>query len=145
MHSCYLKLIVNFRKGKKYLYKQQTIYTVYGGFAISEDTLCKWLPMFKSGNFDLKVKELPGIPSVVDDNQIEKLIKNNPGHMTGDIAEILHVCQMRIGRHLKKFWYVNCYDFSLLHDFFFISPQGHKAINTQAIIICPLSEKDVQS
>lgn len=82
MHSCYLKLIVNFRKGKKYLYKHQKICAVYGGFTISKDTLCKWLPMFKSGNFDLKVKERPGIPAVVDDNQIEKLIKNNQGHMT---------------------------------------------------------------
>lgn len=38
--------------------------------------------MFKRGNFDLKVKERPGILAVVGDNQIEKLIKNNPGHMT---------------------------------------------------------------
>lgn len=42
------------------------------------------------------------VPVVVDDDQIETLIKNNAGQSKRDIAEILHISHMNALRHLKQ-------------------------------------------
>lgn len=46
------------------------------------------------GDIDLEDREHSSKPAVIDDDQIDTLIKNNPGHATRDIAEILHVSNM---------------------------------------------------
>lgn len=43
-------------------------------------------------------------PAVADDVQIETLVKNNPGQMIRDIAEILRMSPISIVRRLTSFW-----------------------------------------
>lgn len=45
--------------------------------------------MFTSGNFELGDREHPRT-AVVDNDQIEAMIKNDPNHTTRDIANIPH-------------------------------------------------------
>lgn len=51
---------------------------------------------------ELEDREHSSRPAVIDNDQIDTLIKNNPGHATRDIAEILHVSNMRVVRNLKE-------------------------------------------
>lgn len=78
------------------------ICTVYGVGTIVESTVYKWLVRFMIGNFNLEDQKRSGGPAVVDDDQIEILIKNNTGYGTREIAEIFHISHMIALSHLKN-------------------------------------------
>lgn len=116
MHFRHLMLFY-FRRGRKAVQTAKKICAVYGDCAIAKrSTVRKWFARFRSGNFDLEDRERSGRPAVVDDDQIETLIKNNPGHSTRDIAEVLHISHMSVVRHLKTLGYVNRYDVWVPHN-----------------------------
>lgn len=78
-------------KKEKILHKQLKRYDIYGYDTMAESTVCKWFTRSRSGNFHLE-EEDSSIPAVTDDDKVKALIKNNPGHTTQNIAEILHIC-----------------------------------------------------
>lgn len=43
-------------------------------------------------------------PVVVNDNQIEALVQNNPGHTTREIEDIVQISNMSFVRYLKNTW-----------------------------------------
>lgn len=67
--------------------------TVYG--TTDESIVCNGFTKFRSGNFDLENQEHPYKPAVIDNVQIETVIKN-PGYMTLHRAEIQHISHMCI-------------------------------------------------
>lgn len=80
---------------------------IYRDGANAESIVHKWFSRFRSEYFDL---ERSGRPSVVDYNQIETLIKNNPSYTTPEIAEILHISLMSNVKHLRTLVYMNHYE-----------------------------------
>lgn len=92
---------------EKTLYKQQKICAIYGEDAIDESAVRKWFVRFRRED-----RKRAGLPEVVDD-QIEVMIKNNPGHTTLDIADLLHISHMSVVRPLE---YMNRYSSEVLQD-----------------------------
>lgn len=60
-----------------------------------------------SGNYDLEDRQRSGRPLVFDADEIEALIKNNPGHLTRDITKIFHISYMTVVNHFYAFGYMN--------------------------------------
>lgn len=56
----------------------------------AKSTVCKGFVRFRSGKFDLEDRENSSKLTTVDD-EIETVIKNNPGHTALDIVEVLHI------------------------------------------------------
>lgn len=77
---------------------------VHGDGDIAESTFQKRLDMFRSGHFNLEDQEHFNRVIAIDNDQIEIMIKNSPGHMIQDIAEILNISHMSIVRHLENTW-----------------------------------------
>lgn len=103
------------QKGKKILYKlQEKVCAFYVNGAIVESTAYRW--KFWSGK--PKTYELLMIIEVIDDDQMEMLIKNNTGDTTWDITDILYTSYMCDISYLKALGYMNCYNVSIPHDFF---------------------------
>lgn len=82
---------------KKTLQTAKMLCTVYGDGTTDESIVCK----LRSGNFDLENQEHSYKPAVIDNVQIETVIKN-PGHMTWHRTEIQHISNMCIVKHLKN-------------------------------------------
>lgn len=80
-----------FLERKKAQQTAKSIYGIYGDGARGWGEDCS---KFKSWYFDQEYRELSGRPVAVDYNQIQMLIKINPGHMTQDIAVILRIYNM---------------------------------------------------
>lgn len=80
--------------------------TVYGDGTTDESIVCNGFTKLRSGNFDLKNQGHSYKPAVIDNVQIETLIKN-PDHMTWDRAEIHHISHMCIVKYLKTLWYMH--------------------------------------
>ncbi|XP_036360306.1 histone-lysine N-methyltransferase SETMAR-like [Octopus sinensis] len=92
-----------FRKGKNAAQIAKKICAVYRDGIIAANTVRKWFARFRTKTFDLENRELSGRPTVVDNEQIKTLIKNNSCHITQDNVEILHISYASIIKHLKTF------------------------------------------
>ncbi|XP_014771331.1 uncharacterized protein LOC106869913 [Octopus bimaculoides] len=77
---------------------------VYGDDAVADAAVRKRFARFRSKNFDLEDCERSNRSTIADNAQIKMLIKINPGHMTQDIADILHISHMSVVRHLRNNW-----------------------------------------
>lgn len=71
------------------------------GSDIAESNVHKWFARFRGGNIDQDDREHSGRPLVIEDDQIETLIKSNLGHTKSDISH------MSVVRHLKILGYLN--------------------------------------
>lgn len=70
---------------------------VYGDNAVAEFIVIKWFANFGSGNFDLKDSQSSMI------TKSKNSLENNPGHMTWDITELLHISHMSGVNPLKTY------------------------------------------
>lgn len=123
--------------------KEKNICTNIKNYALIMETVAYKKILFASGSLcskeEILIWKLKNVPVSLQSLVITRL-KNWLKIIRVTWRRNTPICHMRIGKHLKKLWYVNCYDVWLLHDFFFISPQDQKAINTKGIIICNLSK-----
>lgn len=67
------------------------IYTIFEDQTIAESTIHRCFARFRKGNFDLEDCKHFSRAAVIDDEQIEAPMKNNPGHTTRNIIDILHI------------------------------------------------------
>lgn len=75
--------------------KQKKTCILYGDVAISKNTVLKCFVRFRKGHFELENRERLGKPEILDDDQLENLIKNILGQTTRCITETLHVSHIR--------------------------------------------------
>lgn len=59
---------------------------------------------FRSRTFDMNDQERSGKPTILDDNPIKTLVKNN--QTTGDLVDMIHISPMSFIRYLKTLGYV---------------------------------------
>lgn len=83
--------------------------------AIYEQSMFIWFAWFKIKHFGLENEECSRRPAVIDDCQIQMLIKNNPSHITQDITEMIHRSHSVV-MYLKRLGYVNHYHVWMSHD-----------------------------
>lgn len=105
-------MIFYFRKRKNHCANSK----IYILFMEMLPELRRHLKWFRSWNFDLENQEHYDRLVVVDDDQIERQIKNNPGHTTQDIVEIFYISHRSVVRNLTILGYVNLYNVWMVRD-----------------------------
>lgn len=94
------------------VYKHQKQYVPFMEMVSKLRVLFISIPLFS----ELKYREYSSRPVVIDDDQIKMLIKNNPVHLTQEMAEIFHILYMIILRHMKSVGYMNHDNIWYPHD-----------------------------
>ena len=69
--------------------------------ALSERQCLEWFRRFKSGDFDIRDKERPGQKRKFKDEELEKLLDENPSQTQEELATALNVSQQAVSRRLK--------------------------------------------
>ena len=70
----------------------------YGEHTLSETTCRDWFRRFKSGDFDLKVKERSGKPKKFEDEDLEALLDQT----LKQLSEPLNVIEMAVSKRLHN-------------------------------------------
>lgn len=84
MHFCHLILF--------YFQKRKTLLTIKKDMVSYLRVLfIKWFTKFRSETFDLENWKHSSRPTVIDDEQIKRKIKTNPGHTIWIIKEIVRI------------------------------------------------------
>lgn len=73
----------------------------YGEHALSERQCCEWFQRFKNGDFDVCDKERPGQTKKFKDEELEKLLHENPCQTQKELAKALNVTQAAVSRRLR--------------------------------------------
>lgn len=73
----------------------------YGEHALSERQCLEWIRRFKSGDYDIRDKERPGQKRKFKDEELEKLLDEDPYRTQEDLATALNVSQQAVSRRLK--------------------------------------------
>lgn len=73
----------------------------YGDHALSERQCLEWHRRFKSGDFDVRDKERPGQKRKFKDEELEKLLDEDPCRTQEELANSLNVSQQAVSRRLK--------------------------------------------
>lgn len=95
-------LLFYFRRGKTAAEALRQIYDVYGEDAISRTSCKYWYRRFRSGDFSVDDAPRSGRPQITDDNQILKLVKNDPKLTSQEIGDRLNIHGTTVGRKLRK-------------------------------------------
>lgn len=78
---------------------------VYGDGTVAESIVRMQFTSFKNRNFDLEDRDHSGSSKVVNDHQIQTLIKNSPDCQHETLRDSPH---MSVLRYLKTLLYMNC-------------------------------------
>lgn len=73
----------------------------YGEHAPSVRQCLEWFQRFKSGDFDVRDKERPGQKRKFKDEELEKLLDEDPCRTQGELATALNVSQQTVSSRLK--------------------------------------------
>ncbi|XP_077291831.1 histone-lysine N-methyltransferase SETMAR-like [Arctopsyche grandis] len=95
-------MLYEFRKGVSVGTAQKNIQEVYLDHAPALRTVKKWFCKFRNGDFNMEDQPRSGRPSVIDDDIVSDLVKNNPRITTKEIAEKMNVNNSSAFRRLKK-------------------------------------------
>lgn len=80
---------------------EKKIYIIYGNPVIAESTVPKCFANFRIRTFDLEDCERSNRPTVVNDDHMKTLMKNNTGHRKGTP----HICHRSVVCHLRTLGY----------------------------------------
>jgi histone-lysine N-methyltransferase SETMAR len=95
------------KKGLKATKAAREICSVEGEDAVSVRVAQMWFKRFKEGDLDVKDKPRSGRPSVLDEEELQAALDDEPGSTTRELAEDLGISQMTIVRKLHEFDFVN--------------------------------------
>lgn len=73
----------------------------YGEHALSERQCSEWFQRFKNGDFDVCDKERPGQKRKFKDEELEKLLDENPCQTQKELALALNVTRAAVSHRLK--------------------------------------------
>ncbi|KAK5972212.1 hypothetical protein GCK32_012956 [Trichostrongylus colubriformis] len=94
-------LLYEWKLGSSMKTSYANLIRVYGPGAIGETTVARWYVRFRRGRQDLKRKTNIGVSRVLDDNELEEVVKKDPEITTGELARRFGVDVTTIRRHLK--------------------------------------------
>lgn len=80
----------------------ENITSVYGENSVSYSTVRRWFEHFKAGNFELEDKPIPGRPETFADEEIQKLLEENPWTTQDQLAEALGIAQTTVSYRLRR-------------------------------------------
>lgn len=73
----------------------------YGEEVPSESTCRDWFRRFKDGDFEVKDKHRSGQPRKFSDEDVKKLLDENPSRTLTELAELLNVSMATVSKRLK--------------------------------------------
>lgn len=117
-------ILYEYRKGMSVGATHENIKNVYLNAAPSLRTIKNWFKKFRAGEFCLEDHPRSGRPSVIDDDVVCALLKNNSRLSTEEIAESLGVDISTVFRHLKKLGYILKLDTWVPHQLTEINKQN---------------------
>jgi len=91
-----------FRKGLRADAAPTEMTEVYGDDAPSQATAYRWFKRFKSSDFDMEDKQRSGRPSKLNDEELKKIVEEEPKTSVRELALKLQEPQTTVYRHLVK-------------------------------------------
>ncbi|VDM59260.1 unnamed protein product [Angiostrongylus costaricensis] len=106
-NACRRMSKTNFRQIFFYEFKlgrcaAETALNVNQIWGVGESTVRAWLQKFRSGDFDLEVKEGHGRPNELDNDELKALVEANTRRSVRELAEWLGLSTERIPIHLNR-------------------------------------------
>ena len=95
-------LLFAFQLKKSAAEAQELICSALGDDAVSYSTCKKWFQRFKLGNFDLHDEERTGKAKLVEDEELEQLLEEDPSRSLSELADELGVTHQTISKRLHK-------------------------------------------
>lgn len=113
VHCC---LLYDFRSGVKPNESFKKLCEAFGENVISQRTVYNWFNKFKQGKYNLKDEPRSGRPSELDNDQLIRVIEENPNLTTREMESILGCDHTTIARHLASLGKVCKYGSWVPHD-----------------------------
>lgn len=95
-------LIYFFDRNKTATEAKEILCQTYGEGVISQTTCDKWYQRFRNGDFDVSDRRRTGRPRGLNDNDLRKMIDQNPTITSEMLAEKFGVNLSTIGRRLSE-------------------------------------------
>ncbi|KAK6047003.1 hypothetical protein COOONC_15492 [Cooperia oncophora] len=96
-----LCLLYEWKLGNSPRTAYENLNRVYGPGTITEGTTAKWYGRFRSGRHNLERKTKTGVTRVVDEDELEQTLKENPDLTIAELAKKFGVSMTTIWKHLK--------------------------------------------
>jgi len=94
-------LLHYWKKGLSAAAASKEICAVEGEDTIAERTAQKWFKRFKNHDMDIEDNPRSGRPTIVDHEQLQAAVEENPGSSTQELADELGPSQSTIWRHIR--------------------------------------------
>ena len=85
----------------------KAICDVEGEGTVAAQTAQKWFKRFNEGGLDLKDRPRSGLPTVLDEGDLQAALDVEPSSSTRQLAEELGVDQKTVWNHLKQLDFVH--------------------------------------
>ena len=97
-----LLLLYEFRLGHSAMEAERNICGAMGEGALSYNTAKSWFQKFKNGDFSLEEIERSGRPVELNEEDLVKLVEEEPRRSLREMEEKLECCHSTIARHLGR-------------------------------------------
>ncbi|KAK6027664.1 hypothetical protein OSTOST_06305 [Ostertagia ostertagi] len=84
-------LLYEFKLGHSTRTARENLNRVYGYGAIADGTVTRWYAKFRRGRYSLERKTTSGVSRVLDDDELEQTVKENPGLSISQLAKRFNV------------------------------------------------------
>uniref|UniRef100_A0A0K0FSW1 Histone-lysine N-methyltransferase SETMAR (inferred by orthology to a human protein) n=1 Tax=Strongyloides venezuelensis TaxID=75913 RepID=A0A0K0FSW1_STRVS len=91
-----------FKRGTSASKTARNINEAFGENLVSRATAKRWLKKFKEGDESFENEERGRPDSVVDNEELKRVVKVNPRQMVREIAGALEVSKSSVSRHLQQ-------------------------------------------
>ncbi|PIO63459.1 hypothetical protein TELCIR_14939 [Teladorsagia circumcincta] len=95
-------LLYEFKLGHSTRTARENLIRVYGHGAISEATVAKRYGEFRRGRYSLERNSASGVSRVLDDDELEQTVKENPGMTIVQLAKRFNVGMTTMWTHLSR-------------------------------------------
>ena len=86
-------ILYEFQQGRNATEAYRNLLKVFGEGTVFDRICRRWYEKFETGDFDLSDKPRSGRPSLIDDDVVKAMLKQDPFLITSEIAERLNSTQ----------------------------------------------------
>lgn len=108
--------LYEFKRGTSASKTARNINEAFGENIVSRATAKRWFKKFKEGNYCLENEERGRPESVVDNEELKRVVESNPRQTVREIAGTLEVSKSSISRHLQQIEKVKKLDQWIPHE-----------------------------
>lgn len=109
-------LLSHFFAKKTAAESHQLLVELYGEHSLSRTQCYEWFQRFKSGDFDIKDKQRPGVAKKFEDEELETLLDEDSCQTEKELAEALGVTQPAISYRLRALGFIQKQGYWLPHE-----------------------------